>query len=225
MPRPRSANPSPAALRMRALRAARKAGVERAPSPTPRTSTNVPPIEQRHEQTRMNVPETSSMRGPEPRGNPMPPEAAEVMFGDPVSVPISTPSPRGEPIQPLPEHQRPGFRGYRCYECPKEGFIEPKTLKDHLLKAHGYRDRGDGIPIPTQRTLATVKGRPTPARSSTPSPTTEGPWEKVPEWKQVVPKDEGWEKVPKPTHRELIEQGWTPAKGDDLIRDGWERVG
>ena len=225
MPRPRSANPSPAALRMRALRAARKAGVERSRSPAPRTFTNVPPIERTHEQTRMNVPETPSISGPEPRGSPMPPEVAEVMFGL-SCVPISTPSPRGEPIQPLPEHQRPGFRGYRCYECPKEGFIEPKTLKDHLLKAHRLTGIGVTVyPSPPSELLPRSRDGPLPhvLRPLLRPPRSRG--RNYGNRKQVVPKDEGWEKVPKPTHRELIEQGWTPAKGDDLIRDGWERVG
>lgn len=243
MGRPRSPNPSKDALRMRAYRARKKAGLlvsrpsvpELPPSPVPEPTperTFVPPIEETVERTSASSVERTTgetISGPGGRALPMPIEFEQTVLGGARPSPApSSPSP--SPNDNLPEWQRPGFRGYSCPECLKGAYVEPELLRKHMVVVHAYRDRGDGIPVPTQKSLSRVPPRPSPERSSKP---VESPWEKVPDWEPVEPikpsqaelAAEGWEPVPsKPTKRELAARGWTRVTGEDLIAEGYEPV-
>jgi hypothetical protein len=227
VPRPRSPNPSPAALRMRALRARRAGAVgvlERSRSvPPAERSTNVRPIEQTHAQTNV-LEESEPIFGPRPsRHLPPPPEFLQEPIGQPSSV----------GVQPFTERLRdPGFRGYPCPHsgCSRGPFLEREAFQRHQIRSHGFKWEGSEL-VPTQRTLAERLARPLPERSA---PRYEPRWERVPDWERVEPKKptfeelkaDGWEAEPrKPTKRELVGQGWLPVKASDLEADGWEPVG
>jgi hypothetical protein len=196
--------------------------VRKSPNPKPETVTVDPSV-------------PGFMVGPESSASPMPPEVAQAIFNprpEPPprpSVPVA-PSNRSDPRQP---HQMPGFGGYSCPECGQPGFVEKDPFQSHMKSAHGYR-WVDGILSPSQKTL-TIRAK-APSRQLVVAPRPfahELPWEKVPEWEPVKPKNQspeelkaqGWEPVPKPpTKRDLIARGWTPATEADLVADGWEAI-
>jgi hypothetical protein len=211
MPRPRSANPSPAALRMRKLRAARKLARVGAKPSLPDLGlieqTNVPIVTQSRERS-TNVPpieQTERSRNVPPSGYKPPtlgvggPAVSRPDFSVP-DEPHRAPPPEGfleateapsKPAYPssrvfTPSRPAEAEGGVYCHLCAAGPFTIINGRR-HYHEAHHYRYlsawRGPkGGVVPDQRSFDHI------AKLKAVKPkASDRPWQKVPEWQYVGP--------------------------------------